>query len=135
MGWWSCTSAISSEQPPVVRLVSKRWFAEGDSWTRYKMNRPSFMRRYTTFFDSIHRNPTNPHVDGDTLKWLPLMFIVVRVNRTYHIWQILLTYAAGHRDSVGSKRYRTLSGPISLVQTVLRICPEWPGVCQGVTTR
>jgi hypothetical protein len=47
------------------------------SWTRYKMNRPTFMRKYNAFFDSIGRNPSNPKVDADTLKWLPLCFIVV----------------------------------------------------------
>ncbi|ORY34710.1 hypothetical protein BCR39DRAFT_585668 [Naematelia encephala] len=48
-------------------------------WTRYKMNKPSFMTRYNTFFDSIGRNPTNPKVDADCLKWLPLMFIVLAI--------------------------------------------------------
>lgn len=48
-----------------------------DSWTRYKIDKPSFLKRYEVFFDSIGRNPTNPKVDGDTLRWLPLMFIVV----------------------------------------------------------
>lgn len=41
------------------------------------MNRPLFERRYQAFFDSIGRNPTSPKIDADTLKWLPLMFIVV----------------------------------------------------------
>ncbi|OCF33571.1 nuclear protein [Kwoniella heveanensis CBS 569] len=49
------------------------------SWTRYKMNKASFMRRYNKFFDSIGRNPTCPKVDADTLKWLPLMFIVLAI--------------------------------------------------------
>ncbi|WVF68076.1 hypothetical protein IAT40_002839 [Kwoniella sp. CBS 6097] len=49
------------------------------SWTRYKMNKASFMRRYSKFFDSIGRNPTCPKVDADTLKWLPLMFIVLAI--------------------------------------------------------
>ena len=47
------------------------------SWTRYKMNRPLFMRRYTIFFESIRQNPSNPHIDADTLKWLPLMYMTV----------------------------------------------------------
>jgi hypothetical protein len=41
------------------------------------MNRPLFMRRYTMFFESIRQNPSNPHIDADTLKWLPLMYITV----------------------------------------------------------
>ena len=41
------------------------------------MNRNSFMKRYNIFFESIGRNPTSPKVDADTLKWLPLLFIVV----------------------------------------------------------
>jgi hypothetical protein len=41
------------------------------------MNKTSFMKKYTAFFDSIGKSPTNPSVDADTLKWLPLMFIVV----------------------------------------------------------
>ncbi|WVR08046.1 hypothetical protein IAU60_005091 [Kwoniella sp. DSM 27419] len=49
------------------------------SWTRYKMNKASFMRRYNKFFDHIGRNPTCPKVDADTLKWLPLMFIVLAI--------------------------------------------------------
>ncbi|WWC92847.1 uncharacterized protein L201_007808 [Kwoniella dendrophila CBS 6074] len=49
-------------------------------WTRYKMNKASFMRRYNKFFDHIGRNPTCPKVDGDTLKWLPLMFIVLAIS-------------------------------------------------------
>ncbi|WOO82220.1 putative transcriptional regulatory protein [Vanrija pseudolonga] len=48
-------------------------------WTRYKMNRPQFERRYQIFFDSIGRNPTSPKIDADTLKWLPLMFIVLAI--------------------------------------------------------
>ncbi|WWC73652.1 uncharacterized protein I206_107624 [Kwoniella pini CBS 10737] len=48
-------------------------------WTRYKMNKASFMRRYNKFFDHIGRNPTCPKVDADTLKWLPLMFIVLAI--------------------------------------------------------
>ncbi|KAK8849709.1 hypothetical protein IAR55_005044 [Kwoniella newhampshirensis] len=48
-------------------------------WTRYKMNKPPFMKRYNKFFDSIGRNPTCPKVDADTLKWLPLMFIVLAI--------------------------------------------------------
>lgn len=47
------------------------------SWTRYKINRPQFERRYAAFFDSIGRNPTNPKIDAETIKWIPLMFIVV----------------------------------------------------------
>ncbi|BEI88770.1 uncharacterized protein CcaverHIS019_0201320 [Cutaneotrichosporon cavernicola] len=45
-------------------------------WTRYKINRPQFERRYQAFFDSIGRNPSNPKLDADTIKWIPLMFIV-----------------------------------------------------------
>jgi hypothetical protein len=41
------------------------------------MNRPLFMKRYTMFFESIRQNPSNPHIDADTLKWLPLMYITV----------------------------------------------------------
>ncbi|WVQ78937.1 hypothetical protein IAT38_001029 [Cryptococcus sp. DSM 104549] len=48
-------------------------------WTRYKINKASFMNRYIKFFDSIGRNPTCPKVDADTLKWLPLMFIVLAI--------------------------------------------------------
>ena len=55
------------------------------SWTRYKINRPSFMRRYTTFYDSMGRNPTSPKVDAETLKWLPLMFIVVSIPIAYSL--------------------------------------------------
>ena len=44
------------------------------------MNRASFMRRYNLFFDSINRNPSNPKIDKDTLKWLGLMFIVVSLS-------------------------------------------------------
>ena len=47
------------------------------SWTRYKINKASFEIRYDSFFESINRNPTNPRVDAETLKWLPLLFIVV----------------------------------------------------------
>lgn len=47
------------------------------SWTRYKINRPSFMQRYTSFFESIRLNPSNPYIDADTLKWLPSMYIIV----------------------------------------------------------
>jgi hypothetical protein len=46
------------------------------------MNRPLFMRRYTMFFESIRQNPSNPHIDADTLKWLPLMYITVSVRLT-----------------------------------------------------
>lgn len=45
------------------------------------MNRPAFERRYVAFFDSIGRNPTSPKIDADTIKWLPLMFIVVSYPR------------------------------------------------------
>ncbi|WWD20339.1 hypothetical protein CI109_104815 [Kwoniella shandongensis] len=48
-------------------------------WTRYKMNKPPFIKRYNKFFDSIGRNPTCPKVDADTLKWLPLLFIVLAI--------------------------------------------------------
>lgn len=54
------------------------YFREID-WTRYKMNRPHFMRRYTAFFESIQQNPSNPHIDADTLKWLPLMYITLAI--------------------------------------------------------
>ena len=50
------------------------------SWTRYKLNKPSFMKRYEIFFDSLSRNPSSPRVDAEILKWLPLMFIVVSPN-------------------------------------------------------
>jgi hypothetical protein len=46
------------------------------------MNKASFMKRYNIFFESIGRNPTSPRIDADTLKWLPLMFIVVRNDKT-----------------------------------------------------
>ncbi|CAD6577076.1 MAG: hypothetical protein TREMPRED_001854 [Tremellales sp. Tagirdzhanova-0007] len=49
-------------------------------WTRYKSNRPSFMRRYTAFFDSFGRSPSNPRLDAETLKWLPLLFIVLAIS-------------------------------------------------------
>nr|ODN91630.1 nuclear protein [Cryptococcus depauperatus CBS 7855] len=49
------------------------------SWTRYKINKFSFMSRYTKFFDSIGRNPSCPKIDADTLKWLPLMFIILAI--------------------------------------------------------
>ncbi|BEI80967.1 hypothetical protein CcaverHIS002_0201270 [Cutaneotrichosporon cavernicola] len=48
-------------------------------WTRYKINRPQFERRYQAFFDSIGRNPSNPKLDADTIKWIPLMFIVLAI--------------------------------------------------------
>lgn len=35
------------------------------------------MSRYSLFFESIRHNPSNPHIDADTLKWLPLMYIIV----------------------------------------------------------
>ncbi|KAK4684332.1 hypothetical protein P7C73_g5850, partial [Tremellales sp. Uapishka_1] len=54
------------------------YFREID-WTRYKMNRLSFTRRYVSFFDSIGRSPTSPKIDADTLKWLPLMFITLAI--------------------------------------------------------
>jgi hypothetical protein len=38
------------------------------------------MRRYETFFDSLARNPSSPRIDAETLKWLPLMFIVVGIT-------------------------------------------------------
>lgn len=50
------------------------------SWTRYKLNKPSFMKRYESFFDSLGRNPSSPRIDAETLKWLPLMFIVVSLT-------------------------------------------------------
>ena len=53
-----------------------------DSWTRYKINRPAFHRKYTQFFESMKSHPTNPPLNGDMLKWLPLMFIVVSIKRT-----------------------------------------------------
>ncbi|ORX37686.1 hypothetical protein BD324DRAFT_391775 [Kockovaella imperatae] len=48
-------------------------------WTRYKMNRNSFMKRYNIFFDCLAKNPTDPKIDGDTLRWLPLLFIVLAI--------------------------------------------------------
>ncbi|OXG15287.1 nuclear protein [Cryptococcus neoformans Tu401-1] len=48
-------------------------------WTRYKINKFSFMSRYNKFFESIGRNPSCPKVDADTLKWLPLMFILLAI--------------------------------------------------------
>ncbi|GMK56232.1 hypothetical protein CspeluHIS016_0300720 [Cutaneotrichosporon spelunceum] len=48
-------------------------------WTRYKINRPQFERRYQAFFDSIGRNPSNPKLDADIIKWIPLMFIVLAI--------------------------------------------------------
>lgn len=54
------------------------------------MNRPQFERRYASFFDSIGRNPTSPKIDADTLKWLPLMFIVVSYPHTW--WSSVLTW-------------------------------------------
>lgn len=50
------------------------------SWTRYKINRPAFHRKYAQFFESMKSYPTNPPLNGDMLKWLPLMFIVVSVS-------------------------------------------------------
>lgn len=76
------------------------YFAEID-WTRYKMNKPSFMRRYNAFFDSIGRNPTSPKIDAETLKWLPLMFIVVSIDR-YE--RSSTDNAARHCNVVGSTR-------------------------------
>ena len=43
------------------------------------------MRRYHVFFESIGRNPTSPRIDPETLKWLPLMFIVVCLRMTAHL--------------------------------------------------
>jgi hypothetical protein len=47
------------------------------SWTRYKLNRPAFFRKYVKFFEHLDQQPENPPLDADMLKWLPLMFIVV----------------------------------------------------------
>ncbi len=47
------------------------------SWTRYKLHRPAFSRRYIQFFELLAQNPANPNLDGDLLKWLPLYFAVV----------------------------------------------------------
>jgi hypothetical protein len=73
MDWSSCISGISSE----LCFVNRYGHADTGSWTRYKLNKPSFMRRYETFFDGLGRNPSSPRIDAETLKWLPLMFIVV----------------------------------------------------------
>lgn len=54
------------------------YFREID-WTRYKINRPMFMQRYNAFFDSIQHCPSNPHIDAETLKWLPLMYILLAI--------------------------------------------------------
>ncbi|KAJ9104494.1 hypothetical protein QFC21_001990 [Naganishia friedmannii] len=48
-------------------------------WTRYKINRPAFHRKYKQFFESMKSHPTNPLLNGDMLKWLPLMFIVLAI--------------------------------------------------------
>ncbi|KAL7425182.1 hypothetical protein Q5752_000870 [Cryptotrichosporon argae] len=48
-------------------------------WTRYKINRPSFERKYRDFFDSLGRGPGGLRIDGDTLRWLPLLFIVLAI--------------------------------------------------------
>ncbi|KAJ9107031.1 hypothetical protein QFC19_002900 [Naganishia cerealis] len=48
-------------------------------WTRYKINRPAFQRKYKQFFESMKSHPTNPPMTGDMLKWLPLMFIVLAI--------------------------------------------------------
>jgi len=73
MGLWSCISGISSKGVYASWDFWSLWY----SWTRYKLNKPSFMRRYETFFDSLARNPSSPRIDAEILKWLPLMFIVV----------------------------------------------------------
>ncbi|KAJ9115052.1 hypothetical protein QFC22_005380 [Naganishia vaughanmartiniae] len=54
------------------------YFREID-WTRYKINRPAFHRKYNQFFESMKSHPTNPPLNGDMLKWLPLMFIVLAI--------------------------------------------------------
>ncbi len=51
------------------------------SWTRYKLNRPAFFRKYIKFFEFLDTHPENPPLDADMLKWLPLMFIVVGIMR------------------------------------------------------
>ncbi|EIW71357.1 hypothetical protein TREMEDRAFT_20778, partial [Tremella mesenterica DSM 1558] len=48
-------------------------------WTRYKMNKASFLKRYNAFFESLNRNPSNPKIDAEALKWLPLLFIVLAI--------------------------------------------------------
>lgn len=60
-----------------IRVQKKKVTKPYHSWTRYKINKFSFMSRYNKFFESIGRNPSCPKVDADTLKWLPLMFILV----------------------------------------------------------
>lgn len=54
------------------------YFREID-WTRYKLNRPAFTRRYVQFFESLQREPHNPPLSADTIKWLPLYFIILAV--------------------------------------------------------
>lgn len=58
--------------------LTELYFREID-WTRYKLNRPSFFRRYLKFFDLLDHHSENPPLDADMLKWLPLMFIVLAI--------------------------------------------------------
>ena len=73
------------------------------------MNKNSFMKRYNTFFESIGRNPTSPRVDADTLKWLPLMFIVVSLKDD-HAHDSLPSPHSLHRTS-SSRQLTSLRGP------------------------
>lgn len=85
------------------------------SWTRYKIDKPSFLKRYETFFDSIGRNPTNPKIDGDSLRWLPLMFIVVS-----GIIKSQLTIAR-HSRTFRSARTHPECGSSGMVTAILRL--------------
>jgi hypothetical protein len=94
------------------------------------MNRPTFMRKYNAFFDSIGRNPSNPKVDADTLKWLPLCFIVVSGSSGPGMCAEI---AARHRDALRPTRDCPDKRSGGLVKAVLRFSSEWLGVRQGAT--
>jgi hypothetical protein len=59
--------------------------ASGCSWTRYKIYQPSFQARYIHFFS--HETEQNlqhaypwQNLDAASLKWLPLLFIMVSLS-------------------------------------------------------
>jgi hypothetical protein len=82
------------------------------------MYRPTFQARYTAFYDALQRDPQRPVLDQDTLKWLPLLFIVVSLPSDLRSADTL----ARNRYALSLARTRRPTGAASrLVPALLRL--------------
>lgn len=72
-------------------------------------------------------HPTNPPLNGDMLKWLPLMFIVVRmkmINCGFCSFADFASILVGYRDAIRSIGVGWRNGWTEILeQTFLRVQP------------